>query len=68
MMGTREKLRGGWEYDALTRGRRMSRWKAGKAARWKRQFWKRVRRQKREELASQSDPTVGGAATDAAAL
>jgi hypothetical protein len=67
MMGTREKLRGGWEFDALTRGRRMSRWKAGKAARWKRQFWKRVRRRKREELATQSDPTVGADAVDAEA-
>jgi hypothetical protein len=50
MMGTREKLRGAWEFDALTRGRRLSRWKAGRAARWKRQFWKRAHQRAREAL------------------
>lgn len=54
MMGTREPLRGGWEYDALTRGRRRTHWKAGKVARWKRQFWKRTRKQARAHAATEA--------------
>jgi len=44
MMGTREKLRGGDEYDALTRARRFFDWQPGHAASIKRRFWKRARK------------------------
>jgi len=58
MMGTREKLRGGNEYDTLTKkGRRVFSGvfrHAGRAAAVKRQFWKRVRKdaQRRALLAA----------------
>jgi len=42
MMGHREKLRGGDEYDYLTRARRMY-GHPSDAPRIKRQFWKRMR-------------------------
>lgn len=44
MMGTREPLRGGNEHDALTRGKRWHRWRAGVRGLVKRGFWKRVRK------------------------
>jgi hypothetical protein len=50
MMGTRERLRGGDEYDALTkRGRRILKifQRPGIAAKAKRRFWKRARKQAR---------------------
>ncbi len=52
MMGTREQMNGGDEYDALTkRGRRsLAIFRhAGIAARTKRQFWKRVRKNAQRE-------------------
>ena len=51
MMGTRERLRGGEEFDALTKkARRIHRSRAGKVAVAKRPFWRRVRRETREAL------------------
>lgn len=50
MMGTRESLRGGSEYDALTRrGRRALKMfrHPGVASAAKRRFWKRVRKRAR---------------------
>jgi hypothetical protein len=52
MMGTREQMKGGDEYDALTkRGRRsLALFRhSGIAARTKRRFWKRVRKNARCE-------------------
>ncbi|MDE2229365.1 MAG: hypothetical protein KGL11_10045 [Alphaproteobacteria bacterium] len=50
MMGTREKMIRGSEYDALTRrGRRMVPFKRGVVARIKRGFWKRLRHDARIE-------------------
>lgn len=42
-MGHREKLKGGDEYDALTRSRRFYGPGAGVVKRIKRGFWKRLR-------------------------
>jgi hypothetical protein len=47
MMGTRQRLRGGIEYDALTRFRRRIRLRQSEVARAKRQFWKRTRKEAR---------------------
>lgn len=50
MLGTREQMRGGDEYDALTkRGRRllMVFRRPGIAAQTKRRFWKRARKNAR---------------------
>jgi hypothetical protein len=44
MMGHRECLSGGDEWDALTRGKRFHRWRAGVRAWIKRKFNKRQRR------------------------
>jgi hypothetical protein len=45
MMGTREILKGGGEYEALTRGgRRYVQLARGEVRRIKRQFWKRIRK------------------------
>ena len=55
MMGTREPLRDGFEYDALTRFRRRIRLRRGESVRAKRGFWKRVRRQARVEAAREAD-------------
>ena len=45
MMGTREKLRGGNEWEALSRrSRRLVRFAPGIVQSVKRQFWKRVRK------------------------
>lgn len=49
MMGTREKLRGGIEYDSLTRFRHRIRLRPGETQRAKRQFWKRIRKRARIE-------------------
>ena len=46
-MWTRQRLRGGIEYDTLTRFRRRIRLRRGEIARAKRQFWKRIRKQAR---------------------
>jgi hypothetical protein len=48
MMGTREKLIGGGECDALSRrARRVHRWVAGEVAKIKAKFWRRTRRNAR---------------------
>jgi hypothetical protein len=44
MMGTREPLRGGAEWDAFTRWRRCCGKRAGRWAAIKRKFWRRVRK------------------------
>ena len=44
MMGHRERLRGGDEYDALTRWQRFLRWRPGQRRAIKRRFNKRQRR------------------------
>jgi hypothetical protein len=43
-MGTREPMRGGSEYDYLTRARRFFRKKAGKFTQIKAAFWQRTRK------------------------
>jgi hypothetical protein len=50
MMGTREKLRGGDEWDAFCRRcRRVVKFAPGRLKRIKRQFWKRFRKRMRPE-------------------
>lgn len=49
MMGTRERLRGGDEWDYLTKGRRFFRKRPGKFAAVKARFWRRVRKLRRLE-------------------
>jgi hypothetical protein len=44
MMGHRARLRGGDEWDALTRGKRFHRWRAGVRSFIKRKFNKRQRK------------------------
>ena len=44
MMGTKEPLRGGDEYDVLTRWRRLVRGRRLAAQKVKRRFWKRIRK------------------------
>lgn len=44
MMGTREPLKGGDEYDYLTRARRYYNKRAGKFKPIKQGFWRRVRK------------------------
>lgn len=50
MMGHREKLVGGEEYDALTRARKWHGWRSGMIKKVKRRFWKRIRKEVRMEL------------------
>jgi hypothetical protein len=50
MMGHREELKSGDEYDALTRGKRYHRFRAGTRQKIKRQFNKRQRREARDDL------------------
>lgn len=46
MMGHREKLVGGAEFDALRhRSKRVHAWRPGERQAIKRRYWKRVRRQ-----------------------
>ena len=45
MMGNKEKLKGGDEYDFLTRARRWYMHRAGEVKKVKRRFWKRIRAQ-----------------------
>jgi len=50
MMGHREQMVGGAEFDAFTRWRRFLHWKPG-MRRWiKRHFWKRIRQHTRQQL------------------
>lgn len=44
MMGTKEPMIDGDEYDALTKARKFYRWRAGMIKKVKRQFWKRTRK------------------------
>ena len=44
MMGYREKMKGGDEYDAFTGWRRVIKWSRGERAKIKRAFRRRVRR------------------------
>jgi hypothetical protein len=50
MMGTKEALKGGDEWDCLTRARRFERKKAGKFKTVKAGFWRRVRKTYRLKL------------------
>jgi hypothetical protein len=50
MMGHREELKSGDEYDALTRGKRYYRFRPGVRQKIKRQFNKRQRREARDDL------------------
>ena len=50
MMGHREALKGGDEYDALTRWKKFLRWKPRVRKLIKRQFWKRQRKTVDEHL------------------
>ncbi|MFC0408285.1 hypothetical protein [Roseomonas elaeocarpi] len=45
MATKRIPLRGGDEYDALTKAKRVHIWRAGDRAKIKRRYWKRFRRQ-----------------------
>jgi len=53
MMGSRG-LKGGWEYDMLTRYRRFRRKRPGKAKSAKRSFWKRTRKRAQQEARASS--------------
>ena len=54
-MGTRVPLKGGDEYDTLTKHRRYFRYRPGWAKDLKRKFWKRVRKAWR--LEAKEEPT-----------
>lgn len=47
MMGHRETLRGGNEYDAFTRWRRVIIWKSGEIKAIKKRFNRRIRRREK---------------------
>lgn len=49
-MGHKEKLKGGDEYDFLTRARRYYHHKAGQIRKIKRKFWKRQRAEVRDQM------------------
>lgn len=49
-MGHREKLKGGDEYDLLTRARRFYHSKKGVLKKVKRKFWKRQRAEVRDHM------------------
>jgi hypothetical protein len=50
MMGHREPMKSGDEYDALTRrGKRVHRWRPGQRRSVKRKFSKRIRREAKRE-------------------
>lgn len=55
MMGHRETLKGGAEFDALTRWRKLMHWRPGEVKAIKRAFWKRQRRQGRLSVAHDED-------------
>ena len=56
MMGHREPMKGGDEYDALTKARRRYKYtkKPGVVQQMKRKFWQRVRAQVRRALRCRS--------------
>ena len=53
MMGHRERLRGGDEWDYLTRARRYSKARAGKFSRVKATFNRRVRKKARQQIVAE---------------
>jgi hypothetical protein len=50
MMGTREKLVGGDEYDALTRARQFYSCRPGQVQSVKAKFWRRIRKAARQAM------------------
>lgn len=54
-MGHKEKLKGGDEYDFLTRARRYYHHKAGQIRKVKRKFWKRQRAEVRDQMKGTTD-------------
>lgn len=50
MMGHRERMIDGDEFDALTRWKRILRWRGGERKKMKRKFNKRIRRKVKREL------------------
>lgn len=54
MMGTREPLKGGDEWDFLTKAKRYCRSRAGARRIIKAKFWRRTRKQHRLEVADNS--------------
>jgi hypothetical protein len=58
MMGHREQLRGGGEWDALTRSKRFHRWRAGVRSWIKRKFNKRQRQLKKGYSSRRGIPVI----------
>ena len=58
-MGHREKLKGGDEWDYLTKARRFYHHRAGQIKKIKQKFWKRNRMEAKHDLATQSRDTGG---------
>lgn len=56
-MGHKEKLKGGDEYDYLTRARRVHGHHPGQIKKIKRKFWKRNRLESKRDIAAQSGNT-----------
>lgn len=54
-MGHKEKLKGGDEYDYLTRARRFLGHDAGQIKKIKRKFWKRQRRAEKQDTRDRAD-------------
>lgn len=52
-------LKGGDEYDALTRFCKYLSWRAGERAKIKQRYWKRVRREAGYELGRELDKIIG---------
>ena len=50
MMGHRERLKGGDEYDAFTKWRRCLHWRSGEIKKIKRGYHKRVRKEHRRHI------------------
>lgn len=55
MMGHREPMKSGDEYDALTRAKRFYKWRPGMRAWVKRKFSKRLRREARSVIRAHSE-------------
>ena len=53
-MGHRDKMKSGDEYDALTRWRRLLRWRPGQRRRIKQQHNKRLRREALDRLVAEA--------------
>lgn len=54
MMGHKEEMKGGEEFDAFTGWKRFFNWNSGVRKRIKRQFNKRIRKEVKQNLAGQS--------------